>query len=97
MLQLTLGQEEALYVHHASFSLMCWCGHEMFMFLVKAPFFRSCSASFLNGINSQVNKQGQVGCMDSPLTADNTVDQEILKALGMLLETLSASWIMIVI
>lgn len=38
-----------------------------------------------------------MGCMDSPLTADNTVDQEILKALGMLLETLSASWIMIVL
>ncbi len=76
------------------FLLMCWCGHEMFMFLVPI---RSCSASFLNGINSQVNKRGQVGCMDSPLTADNTVDQEILKALGMLLETFSASWIMIVI
>lgn len=37
-----------------------------------------------------------MGCMDSPLTTDYTVDQEILKAPGMLLETFSASWIMIV-
>lgn len=61
----------SLYVHHVTFPLMCWCGHGMFVVLVKAPFIRSCSASLLNGINSQVKKEGQMGCMDSPLTADN--------------------------